>query len=273
MTSTRGTSQDRSGWFGRLTTAAEVVLISTRTQWEDMRSSPFVVLLGVVQPAVLVLVSLLPQVNPSADEGTRVAVGVLLTSFWASTIWTSAGILRRERFQGTLARALTGVRDPRLIVWGKSFGASLLSAGTVAATVTVTFVALRQPVHLGRPFALVVGLVVLLVSGMALGMLLGGIFVYSRYGPQLSSATMYPVFLFGGMLVPLDLLPPFAGWASAAISLRWLQEYLTSVTADTGGSRGLVAAVVVTVGYGLAGSALFQRIVDHARRKGDLDLF
>ena len=250
-----------------------MLAISTRTQWEDMRGSPFILLLGVVQPAVLVLVSLLPGADPSAEDGTRVAVGTLLTSFWASTVWTSGGILRRERFQGTLARALTGVRDPRLVVWGKSAGASLVSAATVAITVAVTFAVLQQPVRLPDPLSFALGLVVLLISGMTIGMLLGAVFVYSRYGPQLSSAIMYPVFLAGGMLVPLDALPSFTRWVSAAISLRWLQTYFTEAADGTGGGRALLAALALTACYAVAGSVLFRRILHHARVKGDLDLF
>lgn len=257
----------------RLLDAVGLGLASARTQWADMRSSPFVLLLGVVQPAVFLLITLTPQDEPSAAEGTRVAFGVLLTAFWGATVWSGAGILRRERTQGTLIRTVTGVRDPRLVVLGKSLGASTGSILCAAATVAVVMAALRQPMRLDGIGWLAIGLGVTILSGTAVGVLVGSLFVLSRYGPQLSSALMYPVYLLGGMLVPAESLPAAVRWVSWLISLRWLQDYFVTTASGSANVWALLAAVALTVGYVVAGLALFSRSVDLARRDGSLDLF
>lgn len=257
----------------RLLEPAEVLGMSMRAQWADMLASPLVYLLGIVQPAVFLLITLSPQDDPSAAEATRVAFGVLLTAFWGATVWGGAGVLRRERMQGTLARTLSGVRDPQLVVLGKSLGASLISAGLVAATLVAVLAALRQPVQLAGAGWLLLGLVVVLLSGTGAGMLLGCLFILSRYGPQLSSALMYPIYLLGGMLIPPDLLPEWLRWLSAAISLRWLQEFLVSAAAGRPNEAALITAVLLTALYTVVGVRLFRRLTDFARRQGSLDLY
>jgi ABC-2 type transport system permease protein len=253
--------------------AAEVVGTSMRAQWADMRTSPLAYLLGVVQPLVFLLVTLTPQTDPPAAEGTRAAFGVLLTAFWGSTVWSAAGILRRERMQGTLARTLTSVRDPRLVVLGKSFGSSLVAIALVTATVAGTLALLRQPVQLDGGGWLLLGLALVVLSGTGVGLLLGSLFVLSRHGPQLSSALMYPVYLLGGMLVPPDLVPGWLGWLSWGISLRWLQQYLVAAAGGRLDLPALLAAGALTAGYAVAGAWLFRRVTDLARRQATVELY
>lgn len=251
--------------------AADVLWSSARAQWAETRAVPMTLVVGVIFPAMLLIVALGGQVAPSATEGSRLASGVLLTSFWGNTVWSGAGILRRERSQGTLARALTGVRDPRLIVLGKSFAASVASALCVLATVTGTLMALSQPVALEQPGWMVLGLVLVIASGTALGVMIGGIFVLTRHGSQVSSALTYPVFLLGGLLIPPDLLPAWVRPVSSLLSLRWLQEFLSAGAEGSANLTAPAAALVLTVVYALGGARIFRRMVDRAREEGTID--
>jgi ABC-2 type transport system permease protein len=257
----------------RVGVACDVMAASARAQWMDMRSSPVMVILGFIQPVVLLLVSLLPQVDPPPAEIARIAFGVLLTSFWAATVWAGAGILWAERVLGTLGKALTGVRDPRLVIVGKSLGASVTSMAMAAATVTLTLIVLRRPVDLGPAAGwLVLGLIAVMLSGTAVGLLIGGIFVLTRYSIQISSALMYPILLVGGMLIPVTHLPSAVRWLSWFISLHWLQRYLTATAAGSPDLGALGLAVGLTVLYAAGGVLVFHRMLDAARRRGTLEI-
>lgn len=131
---------------------------------------------------------------------------------------------------------------------------------------------MRQPVSFAHPGWLVVGFVVLLASGSAIGLLIGSVFVLTRYGAQVSAFLTFPVILLGGMLIPPEVLPTPLGWVSGLISLRWLQEFLVTSSTGTPNFTALGYAVLLTVGYALAGILLFGRIVDRGRREGSLDL-
>ncbi|MBA3419031.1 MAG: ABC transporter permease [Geodermatophilaceae bacterium] len=251
----------------------EVMLICARIQMAEVRSAWIIIAVTVFQPIVFLLVTLLPAADRSAAAGTRVAVGVALSVSWSATAWGAASVLRRERAMGTLARALAGLVDARLIALGKGLGSALLSNVWALATLAVTLIALRQPVSFAHPGALVLGYVVLIASGSAIGLLIGSVFVVTRYGAQVSAFLTFPIILLGGMLIPPELFPPPLNWVSAVISLRWLQEFLVTSALGAPNYTALAMAALLTVGYALGGIWLFGRIAHKARRDGSLDLY
>lgn len=266
------TADSRSHSY-RLVDALTVVGASARMQVIDLRFNPLVWILGVVQPAVLVAVGLLPARDPDSLFAAQVAGGALLTSSWSTTVWACAGILRRERFQGTLAPIIIGVRDSRLVLAGKSVGASAGTIVLITATIACELVALGQPIWFPHPALTAVALLLVTCSGFAGGMLIGSLFILTRYGPQLSSALMYPVFLLGGMLVPVHLIPSWIRWASWTISLHWAQELMTS-PAPAGRLLGPLGALVgLSLAYTGCGAWVFAHVQVLARRGDSVDLF
>lgn len=257
----------------RLWNGIGVLLVCARFQMAEIRSSWIIIAVTVFQPIVFLLITLLPSADRSAAAGTRVAVGVALSVSWAATAWGAASVLRRERAMGTLARALAGLVDARLIALGKGLGAAMLSNVWALATLAVTLIALQQPVSFAHPGALLVGYVVLIASGSAIGLLIGSVFVVTRYGAQVSAFLTFPVILLGGMLIPSNLFPPPLSWLSALISLRWLQEFLVTSAVGSPNYLALEVAVLLTVAYAVGGIWLFGRIAQKARRDGSLDLY
>lgn len=230
------------------------------------------VVLGVVQPTVLLLVTLSLPAQVTSAYASRVSIGVLLTSFWSFTIWTCAGILQRERSEGTLAPCLISVRDFRLILVGKSLGASAMSVLIILATVGAVLAGFGRPLRLDHPGWLLVGMAALLLSGLALGVGLSSLFVLTRFGPQLSAALMYPVFLLGGLLTPLSTLPSGIRWLSWGISLRWTKAFLASAATGAPNLFALGMVVALTAGYAVAAAMAFNRFSALARKEGTIDL-
>ncbi|HET8641099.1 MAG TPA: ABC transporter permease [Pseudonocardiaceae bacterium] len=257
----------------RLLTAAGVLATSARIQIAEMRSSTIVIVFTFVQPAALLAVTLLPMDGRTPQRVAGVVFGVLLTAFWTATVWGAASVLRRDRAMGTLARSMTGVVDARLVVVGKGLGSSLVTVVLVGVTIALVLLVMRQPVALAHPVWLVVGMLTVLASGAAVGLLVGSIFVLTRYGPQVSSVLMYPVFLLGGMLIPPEVLPAAVRWVSYGISMRWLQQFLVGAAAGHVSLPALGAAIALTVAYAVAGAAMFSRFVARARRDATLDVF
>lgn len=230
----------------------------------------FTVVFGVVQPAVLLLVNLNSITDPV--PAGRVVSGVVLMSLWTNTVWNGASILQLERVEGVLAAGLFGLRSALVVLIGKSVGSSLLSAGSVLATVGATLAVLRQPVDPGPPVWTVAGLVVVLLSGTALGVLLSCVFLVSRFGSQISGALMYPVFLLSGLLIPLGLIPGPVRFLSWLISFRWAMEFFVSCAARTPDLRYFGLTILLSAGYAVLGHRVFAYVSRRARVDGTLDL-
>jgi ABC-2 type transport system permease protein len=230
-----------------------------------------VLILNVVQPAVLLVVMLSTPSHVTAAYASNVSIGVLLTSFWSFTIWIGAGILQSERSEGTLGRCLIGVRDFRLVLVGKSLGASAASGLLITATVAIVLAGYGRSLQFDHPGWIAVGLAALLLSGLALGVGLSSLFVLTRFGPQLSGALMYPVFLLGGLLTPISALPSGIRWLSWGISLRWTMAFLTSAATGTPDRFALGMVAALTAGYGAAAALAFSRFTALARTTGSID--
>jgi ABC-2 type transport system permease protein len=255
-----------------LSSTVGVVMASARHQvLMFLRAWRIPAVLGFVQPGVLLLVTLSLPVQVTPAYTSRAAIGVLLTSFWSFTIWTCAGILQRERSDGTLAPCLIGVRDFRLVIVGKSLGASVMSGLMIAATESVVLAAFRYKPRFDHPEWLPAGLAALLLSGLTLGVGLSSLFVLTRFGPQLSAALMYPIFLLGGLLTPLSALPSAIRWLSWGVSLRWAMAFLTSTTAGTPDMFALGMVIVLTIGYAAVAAMVFNRFTTLVRMKGTID--
>lgn len=252
----------------------EVVLASARQQLRVFLSAwRFTVVLGVVQPAVLLLVTLGGRSDLDDPVVTaRTAAAVVLTGVWSTTVWAGAGILRRERVEGTLATALISVRDVRLVIVGKSLGSSVASATLVLLTVSTVLPLMGRSVKVEHPWWLAAGMLAALLSAIALGSALSCLFVLTRHAIHISSALMYPVFLLGGLLLPLSSVPAALRWLSWPISLRWANDVLRAAVSGTPDPWSLGLVLLLTVGYAVGGALAFNRVDRLVRQKGTLDL-
>lgn len=255
----------------RLATAAWVVWAALRTEQRAMRGSPLVVIGSAVQPAVFLLVTLGTRA-PGPGRATWLVSAVMLTAMWSSIVWMAGGVLRRERTYGTLARCVSSIHGPGLVLLGKSLGAVLHSTAVILVSTAASVFVLDVGIQLEHPGWMLVGLVAAIASGTALGMLVSCLFLVTEHGLAWSSALMYPVFIVGGLLIPHEVLPEWLRWVSAAVSLRWIHEFLTAAALGTVELRPLAIALGLTAGYAAVAAWALGRAVDQARRKGTLDL-
>ncbi|MDH6128393.1 ABC transporter permease [Kitasatospora sp. GP82] len=251
----------------------EVVLAAARLQITGMRGSPFPILLGVVQPAAYLVITMHGRAL-TPEAATTDMLGTAMMTLWGSTIWSAGGILRRERAQGTMPQLIRSWCDARVVLFGKCLGAVAVSGTAISVTTTVMMLALGTPVHVDRPLLFVALAVLAALSTVGLAMLLGSLFILTRAAVRISEALMYPVVLAGGLLIPLTLMPSWLRWPSWFISLHWAQVLTSECALGRSVQPGQVAALAALgVLYAAAGVAVFGRAVDLGRRRGTLEFF
>ncbi len=243
-------------------------------QLKTVRENHSNLIVGITQPAsFLVIVALAGRGTGRVDVG-QAALGVALLSLWGATVWSSGAVLRAERWQGTLAPLLARPAGLGPILVGKGLGITLSSAALIGTTVAMTAAALGDPIAVRSPVSFLAALAAVLVSATALGLLLGCVFMLTRAAGRISEALMYPIFILGGMLVPLELLPRWVEPLSTLVSLRWGGELLRAAAAGEpqAGTAWLLLAAT-TAAYAALARYFFGRVVDRARREGTLDLY
>ena len=159
-----------------------ILFESARMQARLVLHHPILPVGTVIQPAAFLLIVLSRDHPATRAQTTSILIAVVLTSLWGASLWTSGSILRREIADGTLARSMTSLSDARLVVIGKCAGATVVTFGLLLVTAIAMAALLRVRIGLGDLVDVFVGLILVAVSGIALGYLFSpGIFVITRY--------------------------------------------------------------------------------------------
>ena len=227
---------------------------------------------GVIVPLMLMSLLTLPRLH-DLDPATATAVftGVLLASFWGASLWSGAGILRRERNMGTLASSVTGCPSALTVLLGKTVGGVVFDIGLIIVTNVLFILATGIRLRIAQPVAFVAGVVAVVVCGVASSLMIGALLVLSRYAFQLTTALGTPVMLLGGTIIPHDVLPPWAAAIGNVINLAWLQRFMMS-TATTPDWGALSVGLGLSAAYAAVGVISVRIMLRRARKEGSLDL-
>ncbi|MDP8911084.1 MAG: ABC transporter permease, partial [Actinomycetota bacterium] len=229
---------------------------------------------GIVQPASFLLIAWFAGRSTGRVELEDAALGAALIALWGATVWSAGAILRGERWQGTLSQILARPTGLGTVLLGKTLGATLRSAVFIGASVAATAALLGHAVSIERPLQFVIALVAVLVSALVLGFLLSSLFVLTRAAGRISEALLYPIFILGGMLVPVSLLPAWVQPLSAVVSLRWGGELMTAAAeGEAQPGKAWLMLVATTTAYAVLARLSFERVLVRSRREGALDLY
>jgi ABC-2 type transport system permease protein len=239
-----------------------------------MQRSALLVIGGVVQPAAFLAMTLLARRGSHHVDAAGLALGMALVGLWGTTIWQTGNVLRGERWLGTLAPIIARPTSLAVVLLGKSAGSTLRATVFVVPTVVVASLAAGEPIPAHRPLPLLAAALAVLASAAVFGMLVGCLFLLTRSAGRIAEAATYPVFILGGLVVPLSLLPGWVRPLADGVSLHWGAELLHAASAGSAQSaHAWLLLLATTCAYALLVSLLFHRVVDRARRDGSLDLY
>lgn len=254
--------------------APAVVVLNAACLQIRAQQHPANIIFGVIQPASFLGIAALASRGTGRVELGHAALGAGLVALWGATVWASGSILRAEQWQGTLPQILSRRTGLGIVLFGKTLGATARSAVLIGATVAVATAVFGEPLAIERPLLFAAALFAVLGSALSLGMLLSCLFMVTRAAGRISEALMYPVFILGGLLVPIELLPGWVAPLSTVVSLRWGSELLRAAAAgEPQSDRAWLLIAVTTTAYAVLARWAFERVLIRARRDGSIDLY
>jgi ABC-2 type transport system permease protein len=245
---------------------------AAHAQYLASRRSPILLILTIVQPLVTLAIVFSRHSAVQGDHRTQTFIGIMLASFWACTVWSGGSIMRHEVALGTLYRNLICVPDPRAVLIGKCLGGAVVSMVvlTVISVILGPFFDLQlSPVG---ALLLIGCLILLLVSSGTIGMVLSSVFVVSRYAVYINNLLIYPIFIMGGLFIPLSYFPAPLRQVSAVVSLRWAAVVADGAVHNQFRPAAMCWLVLLDIAYGLLGLWTFRWVVRSARETGRLDV-
>jgi ABC-2 type transport system permease protein len=264
----------------RSSVAGFVAVVRATAEAEARRRVAYTIhiIRGPVFPALYYLTLLLAyraagrSVVAGVDVEGYLLVGMIGILLWSSNLWASGYAIEHERQEGTLLALLLTPASRSAVVLG--YGLGDWAVWVLPSVVVTGLLAWAFGVELAArdPLAVLLAAISLLGSTLALGYALAGLFVLSRRANLLANFLQSPVYLLGGMAVPVSALPAPLDRLAAVFPISAGMDALR-LTLLAGASLDAIAPLLLelaalSVALLLAG-VVGLRLVERAAKRGD----
>jgi ABC-2 type transport system permease protein len=253
-----------------------VMFIGCVSQITSLSTIPFFVFVMAVQPLALAFIAVyMFKVGGHKDLGNYAILGVGMMGIWSITLFASAQLIAWERFMGTLELLMAAPMPFQAVMLGTTLGNSALGLVSVGFTLLCGAIVFEIPVTLASPLLFVLTLILTIGACATLGLLLAVSFFLAPTTTLLRYLLQYLVWIVGGLVFPISLLPNWIRPLSYVLATTWGMRAMRA--AALGGDTqsilfdlGMVAALGVL--YYLLASAAFRLVDTNIRRRGTISI-
>lgn len=244
--------------------------------WRQMVTDSFIVFGVFIQPLIIAVLGLWMLRDKGGDYAIFVVIGSGMTGLWSTLLFGSGNSITAERWYGTL-ETLVGVPTPLpIIVFGKSLANVVQSLGSMIASYALVSLLFGYPLTIAQPLPFAISIVLTVISFVAFGLVIAPLFVMNPDVQRFQNAMEFPVYMLGGFLFPIALLPGWTTPLSYLLAPYWAARALHD-TASGGLPFGeilfswamMVLSSIITL---LLASLLFHVLVRKARAEATLGM-
>jgi ABC-2 type transport system permease protein len=243
------------------------------SQFKTIPRSPFEGFGQVIWPLFFATVAFL-MFRAGSDPKTLLyaSLGAAVMGMWSATSTTAGNAMQRERWHGTLEALVASPPHFSLILLPITLAMSTIGIYCLVATLLFGRFLFGIELTIEHPLAFGLSVVGTVLSFGGLGFLFAVSFVRFRAAWALGNLFEYPVWLIGGFLVPLVLLPDWVRPISWALAPTWGMNAIRE--SSLGGSPWPDLGVCLALGaaYVALGILALEHVLGAARRRAALSL-
>jgi ABC-2 type transport system permease protein len=246
-----------------------------RLQLSFFRNYPDSVIPLLTAPLFTVIFSMVLRHGGRGDLSGYAVIAPFYMTLWWFAIFNGGWVIQTERWEGTIEYLVAAPVGFVSVIIGRI--STMLLAGAVAFVEVWLFgrYVLHAGVTIHHPYVFVSSLILTLIAMTTTSLFMANLFVLSRTAVTFSNSASYPVYLLGGILVPVALLPGWLQPVTDIVFMSWSARLLRGSLA-TGSIDGIgvdfaMLALLASAALVLA-SAVMSRILRTARRTGELAL-
>lgn len=239
-------------------------------QFRILSRSPFFMGMSIMTPLAYGAIVLLMS---HGEMSLRAVLGTGLMGAWSATLFGAAEALFMQRFTGTLEFLVGAPRSLVAPVFGFASATVCLGVYSIVAVLAMSLAFGHIDANSLTAFGgIAVALLAVVLSLVAMGVFLAGLYVLTRRAIEITNVLEYPIWLACGIIVPTSalwvplsacgLLFPL-GWATLAVDRA-------ASGADYWGALGM--ALALTALFTVLGIAFLHRVDVLARKRGTLRL-
>jgi len=253
-----------------------VILITFELHLKQQAVDLFIIFTVLVQPILIALLAIYVLRDEAASNAIYIVVGSGMTGLWSGLLFTSAFNIGGERWMGTLEMLVGSPTPLYVIMIGKTLANILLSLSSMILGYFVAALLFRFPLIVVQPLQFIVSLALTVVAYVALGMVIAPFMSLNLSMERWTNALEFPVYIVGGFLFPILLLPHWTNPISYALAPYWAARALhgtSSGGAPLGGTLFAWSMLIIFSAIYIALSAkLFQVVLRRARVDATLGL-
>ena len=246
------------GWFFQL-----------KMLWRD----PFTGFFQVLYPIFFATVAFLMfRAGTGAESLLYASLGASVMGIWAATATTAGSAMQRERWHGTLELLVGTPPHFALVLLPVTLAMATIGIYSLVATLLYGHFLFGIPLIVVHPLLFAASIVVTVLSFGALGFVFAVTFVRFRAAWALGNIFEYPVWLIGGFLVPLGLLPDWVRPFSWVLAPTWGMSAIRESALGGSALDDLLLCVGLGAVYVALGIILTERVLRSARVRATLSL-
>ena len=236
----------------------------------------FVIFGILIQPLIVAFMALWMLKDKGPDNAIFVVVGSGMTGLWTTLLFNGGNSITGERWNGTLEPLVASPASMRVVIYGKVLANVTQSLLSMIGSYTLISLVMGYPLTLAQPGLFFISLLVSVVSLVSFGLILASFFILIPDFARMVNTLEFPVYILGGFLFPIALLPDWTTPLSYILTPYWAAVALHGSAQGTleplriAGTWGIMA--VFSLIYILASGRLYRVILRKARTDATLDV-
>jgi ABC-2 type transport system permease protein len=236
----------------------------------------FMVFGVVIQPLLIAIMAIYMLLERDASRGIYVVVGSGMTGLWTSLLFRGTFNINAERFMGTLEGIVASPSALATVVIGKTLASVTLSLLSMIFSYSLASLVFHFSLSVAQPVPFVLSVLVMVLAFISFGLLISPLMAVNLSLSGWVNALEYPMYILGGFLFPILLLPGWSNPLSYVLAPYWAARVLhaTSSGVATPADILLSWAMMLLLGsvYVAASYRLFKVVLHRARVDATLSL-
>lgn len=187
---------------------------------------PFVIFTVLIQPLLIALLAIYIHRDKAAEVAIFLIVGSGMTGLWSGLLFFSGFAIRLERWGGTLEMLVGTPTHLGVVIIGKTLANVTLSFSSMIVGYFLAATLFRFSLIIGDPLGFAISLLLTVLAFVCFGMVIAPFFAFSPAIEGWVNALEFPMYVLGGFLFPILLLPQWAVPLSYALAPYWAAQAL-----------------------------------------------
>ncbi|HEM62518.1 MAG TPA: ABC transporter permease [Chloroflexi bacterium] len=246
-----------------------VVLTTFELDVKQQAVDLFMIFGVVIQPLLIAIMAIYMLLERDPSRGIYVVVGSGMTGLWTSLLFRGTFNINAERFMGTLEGIVASPSSLATVVMGKTLASVTLSFLSMIFSYGLASIVFRFPLTIAQPLPFFVSLLVTIPAFISFGLLISPLMAVNLSLSGWVNALEYPMYILGGFLFPILLLPDWSNPLSYVLAPYWAARVLHATSSGSATLSDILLSwgmMLVLSGIYMAASYRLFRIVLHRAR-------